>query len=86
MCDYPIDVIKIDRHIVAKSTSNRGNAVLIGIIHMAHALGIDVLCEGIESESENQKVTNAECDYIQGFLYSRVLPIENAIDFYNNCI
>jgi EAL domain-containing protein (putative c-di-GMP-specific phosphodiesterase class I) len=84
LCDYPIDVIKIDRHIVAKSTSNRGNAVLIGIIHMAHALGIDVLCEGVENESENQKVTNAECDYIQGFLYSRVLPIENALEFYNN--
>ena len=84
LCDYPIDVLKIDRHIAAKSTSNRGNAVLIGIIRMAHALGIDVLCEGIENESESQKVINAECDYIQGFLYSRVLPIENALDFYKN--
>ena len=51
---------------------------------MAHALGIHVLCEGVENESENQKVTNAECDYIQGFLYSRVLPLENAMDFYKN--
>ena len=84
LCDYPIDIIKIDRHIVTKSATNRGNAVLIGIIHMAHTLGIDVLCEGIESESENKKVLDAECDYIQGFLYSRVLPIENAMDFYKN--
>ena len=84
LCDYPIDVIKIDRHIVAKSVSHRGNAVLIGIIRMAHDLGISVLCEGIENEVENQKVTDAECDYIQGFLYSRVLPIENALEFYKN--
>ena len=56
----------------------------IELRRMAHALGIEVLCEGIESESENQKVTNAECDYIQGFLYSHVLPIENALEFYNN--
>lgn len=84
LCDYPIDVIKIDRHIVVKSVSHRGNAVLIGIIRMAHDLGISVLCEGIENEVENQKVTDAECDYIQGFLYSRVLPLENALDFYTN--
>ena len=84
LCDYPIDVIKIDRHIVAKSISHRGNAVLIGIIRMAQDLGISVLCEGVENEGENQKVTDAECDYIQGFLYSRVLPIENALDFYKN--
>ena len=51
---------------------------------MAHDLGISVLCEGIENEVENQKVTDAECDYIQGFLYSRVLPIENALEFYND--
>ena len=84
LCDYPIDVIKIDKHIVEKSKSDRGNAVLIGIVRMAHNLGITVLCEGIENEGESQKATDAGCDYIQGFLYSRVLPIENALDFYKN--
>jgi EAL domain-containing protein (putative c-di-GMP-specific phosphodiesterase class I) len=86
LCDYPIDIIKIDRNIITKSASPRGTAVLIGIIRMAHDLGITVLCEGVETEDEKQKVIEAECDYIQGFLYSRVLPIENAMDFYNNCI
>ncbi len=84
LCDYPIDVIKIDGHIVTKATSSRGYAVLVNIIRMAHALGIDVLCEGVEAEAENKKVIDAKCDYIQGFLYSRVLPIENALEFYNN--
>lgn len=84
LCDYPIDIIKIDRNIVVKSASHRGNAVLIGIIRMAHDLGISVLCEGVENEGESQKVTDAESDYIQGFLYSRVLPIENAMEFYKN--
>lgn len=82
LCDYPIDVIKIDRDIVAKAASSRGYAALVGIIRMAHSLGIHVLCEGVETESENHKVIDAECDYIQGFMYSRVLPLENAIDFY----
>lgn len=71
-------------HITVLTDSGRGCAVLINIIRMAHALGIDVLCEGVEEETENQKVIDAQCDYIQGFLYSRVLPIENALDFYKN--
>lgn len=82
LCDYPIDIIKIDRGIVLKAASHRGYAVLTGIIRMAHDLGIEVLCEGVETEAENQKVLEAESDYIQGFFYSRVLPLENAVDFY----
>ena len=83
LCEYPVDVIKVDRDIVTRSSSARGLAVLVGIIQMAHALGIRVLCEGIETENENKRAIDAECDYIQGFMYSRVLPLENAIDFYN---
>ena len=83
LCEYPVDVIKVDRDIVTRSSSARGYAVLVSIIQMAHALGIRVLCEGIETENENKRAIDAECDYIQGFMYSRVLPLENAIDFYN---
>ncbi len=83
LCSYPLDIIKIDRQIVTKALSSRGNAVLIGIIRMVHALGIEVLCEGVENAEENKRVIDADCDYIQGFLYSRVLPAENAMEFFN---
>lgn len=82
LCDYPIDIMKIDRHIVTKAADSRGYAVLSGIINMAHDLGISVLCEGVETETEETRVKGVGCDYIQGFLYSRVLPVENAIEFY----
>lgn len=81
LCDYPVDVIKIDRHIVAKSVTDRGNALLRGISKLAHDLGIKVLCEGVESERENANALGAECDYIQGYFYSRVLPQEEADGF-----
>ena len=84
LCDYPLDVIKIDRNIVAKGTKNPGRGVLVGIVHLAHSLGMNVLCEGVETEEERETVTDAGCDYIQGFFYSRVLPFENALDFYKN--
>ena len=82
LCDYPIDMIKIDRHILLKSTTPRGNALLQGLTKLGHDLGMKVLCEGVESEKEKQRVCEAGCDYIQGFYYSRVLPRDEADLFY----
>ncbi len=81
LCDFPIDLIKIDRHIVAKSVTRRGNALLAGIIKLCHDLGMKVLCEGVESEKENTNSINADCDYIQGYYYSHVLPYEESDTF-----
>ena len=82
LCDYPIDIIKIDRHVLLKSTTPRGNALLQGLTKLGHDLGMKVLCEGVESEIEKQRVFEAGCDYIQGFYYSRVLPKDEADLFY----
>jgi len=82
LCDYPIDIIKIDRHVLLKSTTPRGNALLQGLTKLGHDLGMKVLCEGVESETDKQRVREAGCDYIQGFYYSRVLPKDEADLFY----
>lgn len=82
LCDYPIDIIKIDRHIVAKSTTKRGNTLLQGITRLAHDLDMQVLCEGVETEHERLNARLAGCDYIQGYYYCRVLPPEEAYKFY----
>ena len=82
LCDYPIDIIKIDRHILLKSTTPKGNALLQGLTTLGHDLGMKVLCEGVESETEKQRICEAGCDYMQGFYYSRVLPRDEADLFY----
>ncbi|MGN1404641.1 MAG: EAL domain-containing protein, partial [Erysipelotrichaceae bacterium] len=87
LCDYPIDLIKMDRYIVIKSVEERGFAFLDGFIELAHDLGIKVLCEGVESSLQNEMVLKASTDYIQGYFYARVLPIDEADSFflkYNN--
>lgn len=82
LCDYPIDIVKIDRSIVKKSVTERGFALICGITKLAHDLGIDVLCEGVENESERENAIKAGCDYIQGYYYSRVFPETGADDYY----
>lgn len=83
LCDYPIDIIKIDRHIVAKSTTPRGKALLCAIVKFAHIPGIKVVCEGVETDSENINAKLSECDFIQGYYYSRVLSADEADAFYS---
>ena len=77
-----MDVIKIDRFIIMKSVTEKGNALLTGIVRLAHDLGIEVLCEGVETEEQNEIIKATGCEYIQGYYYSRVFPVEHAMGFY----
>ena len=76
--DHPIDIIKIDRQIVAGSKTEKGYRLLKGMVRFAHYLGIEVLCEGVENETELDNSIDAECDYIQGFLLARANPADEA--------
>lgn len=83
LSDYPIDIIKIDKDLTTKAVTERGKKLLRGIANLAHDLNIQVLCEGVEGEEEREVVLEAKCDYIQGFYYSRVLPVDFAEEHYS---
>lgn len=87
LCDYPIDVVKIDRDILLKTESERGKDLFSGIVALAHSLNIKVVCEGVENDELNAWVSASDCDYVQGWFYSKALPAEECesfIDIYEN--
>ena len=81
LCDYPIDVVKIDRDILLKTESENGKNLFAGIIALAHNMDIKVICEGVETEKQNALVSASGCDYIQGWYYSKALPLEECEAF-----
>jgi len=81
LCDYPIDVVKIDRDILLKTDTKRGKDLFSGIISLAHSLNIGVICEGVETDEQNALVSESDCDYIQGWYYSKALPLEECEAF-----
>jgi len=81
LCEYPIDIVKIDREIMLKADQKRGKDLFVGIIALAHSLGLVVVCEGVETEEHNDLVESTSCDYIQGWYYSRVFPVREAQEF-----
>ena len=74
LCEYPIDVVKIDRGVLLLANGERGRKLFWGIISLAHYLNLKVVCEGVETEEQNDLVTGSDCDYIQGWYYSKALP------------
>ena len=81
LCEYPIDVVKIDRNILLLTSKERGKKLFLGILSLAHSLNLKVVCEGVETEEQNTLVTESECDYVQGWYYSKALSESQAEEF-----
>ncbi|MBA1420902.1 MAG: EAL domain-containing protein [Epsilonproteobacteria bacterium] len=71
----PIDTIKIDRSLIFDLTLNLKHQTTVkAIIELAHTLGYKVVAEGVETSQESSILEGLNCDYAQGYLYSRPLP------------
>jgi EAL domain-containing protein (putative c-di-GMP-specific phosphodiesterase class I) len=72
----PITKVKLDRSFITDVTRDRGSAAIVqGVITMAHHLGLLVVAEGIETVEQQNYLASSDCDLLQGFLYSRPVPV-----------
>lgn len=75
--NYDIDFLKIDQSFVRNLAPGSRDLVLCrAIIVMAHALGIKVVAEGVETEYQRGWLRDAGCDFAQGYLFAPPLPPE----------
>ena len=73
---FPVDVMKLDRSFFHEQSFSVGNNNFVkAIIDMAHALGLIVVAEGIETEEVMDALREAACDGGQGYLFARPLPL-----------
>ncbi len=74
---FDIDYVKLDRAFVKNLSPGSYDAVLCeALIEMAHKLGLVLIAEGVETEGQLALLKQAGCDYVQGYLYSKPLPLE----------
>ncbi|KRQ87593.1 Cyclic di-GMP phosphodiesterase Gmr [Caloramator mitchellensis] len=74
----PVDKIKLDKSLSDKFLELDNLSVMSSIIMLAHSLNLKVTAEGIETESQYQKLKNIGCDFVQGYFFSMPLPHEEA--------
>jgi diguanylate cyclase (GGDEF)-like protein/PAS domain S-box-containing protein len=74
---FDIDYLKIDRTFIHNLGSDSNDIALSeAIIMMAHKLGLKVIAEGVETETQASLLKDAACDYVQGYLYTKPIPPE----------
>ncbi|MDR7375905.1 diguanylate cyclase (GGDEF)-like protein [Rhodoferax ferrireducens] len=75
---FPFNTVKIDRAFVTDVTRNPGDAAInTAIIGMAHSLRMNVIAEGVETESQLKFLRNRQCDQMQGYYFSRPVLAED---------
>ena len=62
----------------------RSRIIISSVIHMAKRLGIKVIMEGVETQEQRDFLRDLQCDYIQGYLYSKPIPVTEYEDKYIN--
>ena len=75
LTDFDISIVKVDKSITQNATTPSGLLILKNIIKTAHDLGLQALCEGIETEEHRQIAVDAGCDMLQGYYLHRPMPV-----------
>ena len=82
LAQLPVNALKIDRSFVIKMTDDPDSmAIVSAIITLAHSLKLKVIAEGVETEDHARFLRLLKCDELQGYLFSKPLPVAEIGDF-----
>jgi diguanylate cyclase (GGDEF)-like protein len=79
--DLPVHVIKVDQYFVDSIASKKSRSMVYTIISIGHALGMQLVAEGIETVEQRDAVGELRCDRLQGYLISKPMPEAEVANF-----
>ncbi len=82
LSQFPIDRLKIDQSFIRNALNDNHNASIAKtIINLGHSLNLKVIAEGVETKDHEDFLVEQGCDEVQGFRYSRPVPVDEFVDF-----
>ena len=83
---YSFDILKLDMSFTRQiEISDKVRTIIKGIIEMVHNLGMKVIAEGAETQSQVRFLQENHCDYIQGYYFSKPLPEREFVAYIETC-
>lgn len=77
---FPLSTLKIDRSFITEMSENAEDiAIVRAVIALAHSLHLRVIAEGVETEKQLNILRQENCDQVQGYFYSKPLPLHELI-------
>ncbi|MDU2063322.1 MAG: EAL domain-containing protein [Sporomusaceae bacterium] len=81
----PVETLKIDKSFIDMITvDGQGEKMIASMIAMAHMMNLNVVAEGVETERQLAYLKAKDCDRIQGYIFSRPVSAEAAMQFLQN--
>jgi diguanylate cyclase (GGDEF)-like protein/PAS domain S-box-containing protein len=75
---FPINTVKVDRSFIMDIPSSADDkAITSAVIAMAHRLNMEVVAEGVETRDQLDFLIEHDCEFAQGYLFSKPLPLDN---------
>lgn len=84
---FPIDTLKIDKSFVNDITTDPSDkAIVAAITVMAQQLKLEVVAEGVETKEQLDFLRELQCDFVQGYYFSKPLPADGVMSVYQQGI
>ena len=79
---FPVDKIKIDRSFTQSlGVAENSVAIIESVVKLGHAMGLTVTAEGVETAGQMSALADAGCNQLQGYLFSKAVPLERLGDW-----
>ena len=77
----PFRIVKLDKSLADRVDDSRMKILLKNTIRMLKEIGMEIVVEGVETKETMQQFTQLDCDYIQGYYFSKPLPEQQFVEF-----
>lgn len=84
VASLPLKIVKLDKSFVTSEDNPRMWIVLRNTVKMLKAMDMHIVVEGVETKQLLEKFADMECDYIQGYYFSRPIPESDFVKFVEN--
>jgi len=81
----PIDSLKLDKSLIDVIDSEKGHIICKYISRMSKDLGFDCVAEGVETKKQLELINTLDFQYVQGFYFSKAIPVDDVINYIPRC-